>query len=63
MIKRIFPLLARLLLLAFHAVEGESRENACLHMDSEALRKATDRYLNCINQISQGVDFTTRGIA
>lgn len=58
MIKRILPLLTCLLPLASFAVEAESGENVCLHMDSEALRKAADRYLDCINQISQGVDFS-----
>ena len=28
----------------------------CIQADSEALRKAADKYLHCINQISRGVD-------
>ena len=63
MVKRIFPFLACLLPLASYAVEAESRENVCLCADSEALRKAADKYLNCINQISQGIDFSQTEIA
>lgn len=58
MIKRIFPLLACLLPLSSYSVEAESRENICFHANSEALRNAADKYLNCINQISKGIDFS-----
>lgn len=63
MIKSIFPLLACLLPLASHAVEVVGRDNVYLHADSEALRKAADKYLNCINQISQGIDSSQTEIA
>lgn len=57
MIKQIFPLLACLLPLSTYTVENENIE-ICLQSDSEALRKTTDKYLNCINQISKGINFS-----
>lgn len=63
MIKRILPLLACLFPLASYAMDGECRENTYLHVDSEALRKAADKYLNCINQISRGIDFSQTEVA
>lgn len=55
---RIFTLLVCLLPITSYSVEIASVETTCLHADSEALRKATDKYLNFINQISKGIDFS-----
>ena len=58
MIKQIFPLLACFLPFTTYTVEKESIETTCLRAEPEALRKATDKYLNCISQISKGIDFS-----
>src|ERR1700722_14101307 len=60
MIKKICLIVSCLGLLVSHAVEGKNIENfktICLKENSEALRKATDRSLNFINQISTGEVF------
>lgn len=51
MLKKIFPLLACLAPLTTYAVEGENQAAVCLRADAQALRTATDAYLDFINQI------------
>ena len=57
MIKKICLIVSCLVPLFSHAVEGKSAENSTTICLQEALQKATDRYLNFINQISIGEIF------
>lgn len=60
MIEKFCLIISCLVPLFSHAEEGKSAENfktICLQENSEALQKATDRYLNFINKISKGEAF------
>ncbi len=58
MIKLIFLTLACFILFATHAVEEENAKATCLYAESETLRKATEKYLKFIDQISKGLHFS-----
>lgn len=66
MVKKIILIVSCLIPLFSHALESKRVEifkTFCVEEDSAALQKATDRYLNFINQISKGEAFPQMDVA